>query len=625
MLVRFVMLANVVNVQLQTIVWVNVLTKVLVRVIPFGAAKVPVLQEPRVPRSASVFRTIPVDLVSNVDTNMFVLSAGGPRVSKPVVDVESCSKLMEPVQVLKHDYWHSMLHKVYPSTKAEDIFSKLKAGVQIGREPASKVIDSPNWPSALKYAPQVSEAIANDVAQNRVLGPFSSPPFDSYIISPLGAFMKRDGSKIRVIHDLSYPVHESVNCLIDPLEFSLTYASVDDAVRMCNKFSEPPYLAKIDLKDAYKHVPVRPEDWHMLGISWTNEQAQKFYYFYKVLNFGLRSAPALFDIFACALCDFMFYKGASPATLRYVDDFLTIGDSEITCQSSIDVMLATCEEAGFQVQMSKVTRPSHVVEFLGIIIDVERGELRISRERLEEIQELLEEWLNIRTCTKRQLLQLIGKLAFSARVVRTGRAFLGRLIELSKKVKQLHHSIRLNVSARADIQWWAACVATHNGTTIMKEDWSTTEVLECFTDASNVGFGAYMNDEWFALTYSGRYASLRDHSINWRELHVALKALVTWAPHYAGRYILFHIDNSAVCGMLNKLYTPATDLMEMVREWCLVVEKFHLHVCVVYISTHDNTIADALSRNWLDQVDHLVPRPARQIWPSDVLYFGHVI
>lgn len=620
-----VTLANVVNVQLQTMVQVNVRIEVVFRASPFGAAKVVVPHLSRVPRSASVFRIIPADSVLNVDTSMHVSSVEGQKVSKPAVGAESYSRSMEPVQVLRHDYWQKMLFKVYPAPKANDIFSKLKAGVRIGREPASKIIDSPNWPSSLEFAAQVSEAIANDLSNNRVLGPFSSPPYDAYIVSPLGAFLKRDGSKVRVIHDLSYPAHDSVNCLIDPVEFSLTYATVDDAVGMCNKFIKPPYLAKIDLKDAYKHVPVHPEDWHMLGIGWVNERAEKSYYFYKVLNFGLRSAPALFDIFAAALSDFVFVNGASPMTVRYVDDFLTISESAASCQASINVMLATCEEAGFQVQTSKVTRPSHVVQFLGIIIDVDKGELRISKERLEEIQQLLGRWLETRTCTKRQLLQLVGKLAFAARVVRTGRAFLGRLIDLSKKVTHLHHSVRLSTAARADIRWWASCVATHNGTSTMKEDWSAVEVRECFTDASNIGFGAYMDGEWFALTYSGRYVTLKEHSINWRELHVAVKALVTWARHNAGGYILFHIDNSAVCGMLNKLYTPATDLMEMVREWCLTVEKYNLHVCVVYISTHDNTIADALSRNQLEQADRLFPRPARQVWPSDVMYFGHVI
>ena len=93
----------------------------------------------------------------------------------------------------------------------------------------------------------------------RLYGSFDVAPFQFYVISPLGAFLKRDGSKIRVIRDLSYPA----------VDYSLQYASVDDAVALCVKCKPKiPYLAKLDLKDAYKHIAVQPADWHLLGFKW---------------------------------------------------------------------------------------------------------------------------------------------------------------------------------------------------------------------------------------------------------------------------------------------------------------------------------------------------------------------
>ena len=77
-----------------------------------------------------------------------------------------------------------------------------------------------------------------------------------------------------------------------------------------------------------------------------------------------------------------------------------------------------------------------------------------------------------------------------------------------------------------------------------------------YTDVSGHGFGAVFGCQWFATIHSGESRELDLHSINLREIHAAVKALVTWARDLAGLIVIFHIDNSSVCYILNKLYTP---------------------------------------------------------------------
>ena len=55
-------------------------------------------------------------------------------------------------------------------------------------------------------------------------------------------------------------------------------------------------MAKIDLKDAFRLIPVRPKDWNLLGIHW-----KKQYYIDTCLPFGLRSAPLLFNQLSTAI------------------------------------------------------------------------------------------------------------------------------------------------------------------------------------------------------------------------------------------------------------------------------------------------------------------------------------
>nr|XP_006824145.1 PREDICTED: uncharacterized protein LOC102804956 [Saccoglossus kowalevskii] len=62
-------------------------------------------------------------------------------------------------------------------------------------------------------------------------------------------------------------------------------------------------LAKVDLEDAFYQIPVRPADWELLGCSWDLDidrsgQSKTYYFYSKVLPFGLRSSPSLFKTFA---------------------------------------------------------------------------------------------------------------------------------------------------------------------------------------------------------------------------------------------------------------------------------------------------------------------------------------
>ena len=68
----------------------------------------------------------------------------------------------------------------------------LTDGVRVGRPGASRVIESPNWPSALEHGTKVAEVISMDLKLGRLHGPFVSPPYQAYIVSPLGAFKKKD-------------------------------------------------------------------------------------------------------------------------------------------------------------------------------------------------------------------------------------------------------------------------------------------------------------------------------------------------------------------------------------------------------------------------------------------------
>ena len=53
------------------------------------------------------------------------------------------------------------------------------------------------------------------------------------------------------------------------------------------------------------------------------------------------------------------------------------------------------------------------------------------------------------------------------KVIKPGRPFLQRLIELSTKLTEMHHHLRLNVATRSDLHWWSYYLDHWNGVGLM--------------------------------------------------------------------------------------------------------------------------------------------------------------
>ena len=94
------------------------------------------------------------------------------------------------------------------------------------------------------------------------------------------------------------------------------------------------------------------------------------------------------------------------------------------------------------VAHDKTVPPTTILVFLRIEIDSIAQVLPLPRVKLGELLSVLDKWSTMKKCTKCELLSLIGVLSFAAKVVKSGRTFLRRLIDLS--ISGLGHHISLN-------------------------------------------------------------------------------------------------------------------------------------------------------------------------------------
>ena len=97
-------------------------------------------------------------------------------------------------------------------------------------------------------------------------------------------------------------------------------------------------MSKIDLKNAFRLIPVRPEDWNLLGICWRNR-----FFADTCLPFGLRSAPYLFNQLSIAIHWILQHSYGVHHLLHYLDDFFTAGPANSSqCSENLQSMFTLC-------------------------------------------------------------------------------------------------------------------------------------------------------------------------------------------------------------------------------------------------------------------------------------------
>ena len=333
------------------------------------------------------------------------------------------------------------------------LIHSLTYGFNIGYLGPNMPLTAPNLRSAHLHPTVIDAALTGELTENRIAGPYSAPPCPALRCSGLGVVPKKDGGW-RLIHHLSAPHDHSINDHIDPNECSLQYCTVDDAIALCQDIGTGALMAKVDLKNAFRLCPVRQEDWHLLGMYWRNH-----YFVDKCLPFGLRSAPYLFNTVADAIEWMLRHHFNVHSCFHYLDDFFLVGPplSEACIQALSDLLLL-CRLLGAPVKPEKVLGPATTLPVLGIELDTIAGLARLPEDKLQALLAELDQFQRMATdyrcCTKRQLLSLIGKLAFACKVIPAGRIFLRRLLDRAHSTSHLDTRLTVDHEAAEDIRWW---------------------------------------------------------------------------------------------------------------------------------------------------------------------------
>ena len=190
------------------------------------------------------------------------------RLSPPLPQVpqEACM-IVTP---LNSSSWRTMLLS-YPHRATADFLQGLNSCFRIG---CTSNPSEPGVTCNLLHPEVVSNYLMKEIRKGCVIGPFPkgsvSPPAH---ISCLGVIPKSSQpDKWRLIIDLSHPCKRSVNDGIPKHLCSMSYIiTIDNAIERILAHGPGTMLAKIDIRSAFRLMPVHPADRHLLAMKWEGQ------------------------------------------------------------------------------------------------------------------------------------------------------------------------------------------------------------------------------------------------------------------------------------------------------------------------------------------------------------------
>ncbi|CAC5397559.1 unnamed protein product [Mytilus coruscus] len=196
-------------------------------------------------------------------------------------------------------------------------------------------------------------------AHDKVIKGVTSNLFETdMVISPLNSVPKKD----TLDREDSVNSHISKDLYLgNPIKIS--YPSVDSLVELIRRKGSGSLCFQRDLKRTYRHIPICPGDWHLVGFSWDNH-----IFFDRVLSMGLRSAAYICQRVTNAV-SFILDAHYDLQIVSYIYDLggCDVQEKAFDAYAILGEVLDNC---GLEESVEKATPPSTSMVFLGILFDI---------------------------------------------------------------------------------------------------------------------------------------------------------------------------------------------------------------------------------------------------------------
>ena len=304
--------------------------------------------------------------------------------------------------------------------------------------------------SARQFPDGVTEYLHKEIKERAIVGTVSEVNHPAFHCSPL-LTRPKDGSKRRVIMDLSYPKGNAVNDFVDKdvfadTQFTLRFPTIDDIAEDIITYRDDPVLFKIDAARAFRN----------LRVEWQGEL-----YLDVMITFGWTLGTVAFHLCSEAIA---FIMDKQHIKLHcYIDDYMAVVP-RARAGATFQRMHTLLQDLGLPVNMDKFTPPTKRLACLGIEVDIEANILCIAPDKLDEIYQ---ECLLVRKkthLTKKQFQSLLGKLLYIQKCVKPSSIFVNRILAFFRS-HAVGKRIQLTGEFYQDLDWFVKFLPHFNGVT----------------------------------------------------------------------------------------------------------------------------------------------------------------
>jgi Reverse transcriptase (RNA-dependent DNA polymerase) len=492
------------------------------------------------------------------------------------------AKILPDVESRKKTWFEAIERMRIAGRNVSDVREAIECGVVLKPVTDPPIRKYSNTKALLHHVPFAETRLLEYIA----IGAVEELREEPAIVQPLHIVVKSD-RKPRLVLDLSRNFNQYLEG---------TYVKYEDLQEAIRQSTPGCWYGKHDLSDCYLSFPVETASRRFLSFCLSGR-----YYRFTRLPFGLSTAPRVCTELLDVVSGVMRERGIKH--VRYLDDFLYIGSTPSEVAANMLSAEQILFDFGLRVNGKKTVDATQRIVFLGIELDSLSCSIACSRERIDELINLIDQTLGQSKITMSQLRTLVGKFSFAAQVLQGARAFMRRLRGELDNLSKPHFRVRFTTPMKEDLRFWRGYINVWNGRRL----WVNTEpVLVVSSDASLNGFGGLVEfdreERLSGQAWSGSWSTKHSHQTNdsgrmvWMELYAALFAITKIAKSVSNCAVKLILDNATDVSILNRWSARSSDLSTLLREIAKIAADKNISLVAEHRSGVDNVWPDLLSR-----------------------------
>uniref|UniRef100_A0A2A4J4H2 Reverse transcriptase domain-containing protein n=1 Tax=Heliothis virescens TaxID=7102 RepID=A0A2A4J4H2_HELVI len=344
------------------------------------------------------------------------------------------------------------------------------------------------------------------------------------------------------------------------------------------------YMTKIDLSQAYLHIPIARRHWRYLGIQYRNTT-----YAMTALPFGLSSAPQIFAKTINWVAKILRYQNIR--LVVYLDDFLIVNQNPQRLKDEVNIVLRTLKELGFQINWEKsVLTPTKSISFLGVHWNTDRNRKSLPLDKATLLRKIVLKCIKTRTWSWQQAKSILGRMEFASFAIPLARLHCRKIQRTVNRMPGINPNARFKIDPEIiqELRWWSENMEKTSKIVVQEPD------IHLITDASNTGWGATLEDELISGLWTQRQ---KQWHINKKEMYVIYEIMSNHQSLLQNRSILIQCDNKTVVAYLkNQGGTKSPALLKLAGDILKLALHLNIEIRIEHIPGQYNVISDHLSR-----------------------------